>query len=154
MSEKQNSTSLPSGYGDLLKDIRERVRTAQYAALKSVNTELVGLYWDIGKMIVERQESAEHGAAIAEQLSKDLRTEFPATNGFSRRNIFYMREFHLLSRDDKRVQPLAQIGWSHILVIFQRCKDPLERESYIRRTHHTILCRTILCYDSRDEESL
>lgn len=135
MSKKHNSTSLPSGYGDLLRDIRERVRTAQYAALKAVNTELVGLYWDIGKMIVERQESADHGAAIAEQLSKDLRTEFPASNGFSRRNIFYLREFYLLYRDDTRVQPLvAQIGWSHNLAIFQRCKDSLEREFYIRMT--------------------
>jgi predicted nuclease of restriction endonuclease-like (RecB) superfamily len=47
-----------------------------------------------------------------------------------------MREFYLLYRDDERVQPLvAQIGWTHNLVIFQRCKTPLEREFYIRMTH-------------------
>jgi hypothetical protein len=58
-------------------------------------------------MIVERQADAEHGSAIAERLSSDLRAEFPGINGFSRRNVFYMREFYLLYRDDERVQPLV-----------------------------------------------
>lgn len=122
-------------YPQLWLEVKERVRSAQYAALKAVNTELVGLYWDIGKMIVARQNDAEHGAAIAEQLSHDLQMEFPGISGFSRRNIFYMREFYLLYREDSQVQPLvAQIGWTHNLAIFQRCKDPLEREFYIRMT--------------------
>ena len=122
-------------YALLLAEVKERVRSAQYTALRAVNTELVGLYWDIGRMIVDRQTDAEHGSAIAEQLAYDLRAEFPGISGFSRRNVFYMREFYLLYRDDERVQPLvAQIGWTHNLVIFQRCKEPLEREFYIRMT--------------------
>jgi predicted nuclease of restriction endonuclease-like (RecB) superfamily len=130
-----DKNNLGVDYVQLLAEVKERIRTAQYEALKAVNKELVGMYWDIGRMIVERQKDAEHGAAIAEQLSHDLRTEFPGISGFSRRNIFYMREFYLLYRDDKRVQPLvAQIGWTHNLVIFQRCKDPLEREFYLRMT--------------------
>ena len=134
VSELNNNNPGPD-YAHLLSEVKERIRSAQYAALKAVNTELVGLYWDIGRMIVERQRDAEHGAAIAEQLSNDLRTEFPGISGFSRRNVFYMREFYLLYRDDKRVQPLvAQIGWTHNLVIFQRCKDSLEREFYLRMT--------------------
>lgn len=134
MSDLKPKAAAPD-YKQLLAEVKERVRNAQYAALKAVNTELVGLYWDIGRMIVERQRDADHGAAIAEQLSQDLRTEFPGISGFSRRNIFYMREFYLLYRDDQRVQPLvAQIGWTHNWVIFQRCKDPLEREFYIRMT--------------------
>lgn len=97
--------------------------------------ELVGLYWDIGRMIVERQADAQHGSSIAERLAADLRSEFPDISGFSRRNIFYMREFYMLYRDDKRVQPLvAQLEWSHNLAILQRCKDSLEREFYIRMT--------------------
>lgn len=125
----------PGDYPSLLSEIKERIRTAQYEALKAVNKELVGLYWDIGRMIIERQSDAEHGSSIAEKLSKDLRSEFPGISGFSRRNVFYMREFYLLYHDDERVQPLvAQIGWSHNLTILQRCKDPLEREFYIRMT--------------------
>jgi len=131
----KKSLTKPGDYPRLLSEVKERIRIAQYEALKAVNKELVGLYWDIGRMIVKRQADAEQGSAIAEQLSNDLREEFPGISGFSRRNVFYMREFYLLYRNDKRVQPLvAQIGWTHNLVILQRCKDPLEREFYIRMT--------------------
>ena len=134
-TRRKKDMAKPGDYPHLLSEIKERIRSAQYEALKAVNKELVGLYWDIGRMIVERQADAEHGASIADQLSQDLRSEFPGISGFSRRNVFYMREFYLLYRDDERVQPLvAQIGWSHNLVILQRCKDPLEREFYIRMT--------------------
>jgi hypothetical protein len=78
-------------YPRLLSEVKERIRSAQYAALKAVNTELVGLYWDIGRMIVERQADADHGSAIAERLAADLRAEFPGIAGFSRRNVFYLK---------------------------------------------------------------
>lgn len=127
--------SIPADYAALLAEVKERVRSAQYAALKAVNKELVGLYWDIGRLMVSRQSDAAHGDAIAEQLAADLRQEFPGVAGYSRRNIFYMREFFLAYRDQPKVQPLvAQIGWSHNLIVLQRCKDPIEREFYIRMT--------------------
>jgi len=108
-------------YLRLLSEVRERIRSGQYAALRTVNKELVSLYWDIGKMIVERQTDANHGSAIAEQLAADLQQGFPGIKGFSRRNVFYMREFYLLCRNEAKVQPLvAQIGWTHNLTILQR----------------------------------
>jgi len=123
---------ISADYASLLAEVKERVRAAQYAALKAVNKELVALYWDIGRLIVSRQANATHGAAIAEQLAADLRLEFPGVSGYSRRNIFYMRELYLAYRDLPKVQPLvAQIGWTQNLMILQRCKDPLEREFYI-----------------------
>jgi predicted nuclease of restriction endonuclease-like (RecB) superfamily len=126
---------IPAEYAGLLAEVKARVRAAQYAALRVVNKELVGLYWDIGRMIVSRQVDAAHGAAIAEQLAADLRQEFPGVSGFSRRNIFYMREFFLAYNELPKVQPLvAQIGWSHNLVVLQRCTEPLEREFYLRMT--------------------
>ncbi len=132
---KAKDGNASTDYPVLLAEIKERVRPAQYAALKAVNKELVGLYWDIGRLIVERQADSSGGSSIAEQLAKDLRAEFPGIAGFSRRNVFYMRELYLLYRDDERVQPLvAQIGWTHNLVVLQRCKDPLEREFYLRMT--------------------
>ena len=122
-------------YAALLVEIKERVRSAQYEALRAVNKELVSLYWDIGRMISERQSIAAHGDAIAERLAVDLRAEFPGISGFSRRNIFYMREFYLAYKSLPKVQPLvAQIAWTHNLVVLQRCKDKLEREFYIRMT--------------------
>ena len=72
----------------------------------------------------------------AKQLIRaDLRQEYPGVSGYSRRNVFYMREFYLAYRDSPKVQPLvAQIGWTQNLIILQRCKVPLEREFYIRMT--------------------
>ena len=126
---------LPDDYASLLAEVKERVRSAQYSALRAVNKELVALYWDIGRLIVSRQADAAHGAAIAEQLATDLRLEFPGVSGYSRRNVFYMREFYLAYRDFEKVQPLvAQIGWSQNLIILQRCKNALEREFYLRMT--------------------
>ncbi len=142
----------PTAYPQLLSEIKQRIRSAQYEALKAVNTELVSLYWDIGQMIAERQADASHGASIVDQLSFDLRLEFPGIAGFSRRNVFYMREFYLLYRDDPRVQPLvAQIGWSHNLVILQRCKDPLEREFYLRMTRKFGWSKNVLIHQIENQ---
>jgi len=126
---------ISADYAALLAEVKERVRSAQYAALKAVNKELVALYWDIGRLIASRQADAAHGAAIAEQLAADLRQEYPGISGYSRRNVFYMREFYLAYRGSPKVQPLvAQIGWTQNLIVLQRCKNPLEREFYIRMT--------------------
>jgi len=85
----------PADYSVLLIEVKERIRSAQLTALRAVNRELVALYWDIGRLITEKQRTANWGDAVVEQLAADLRLEFPGIAGFSRRNIFYMREFYL-----------------------------------------------------------
>lgn len=147
-----SKTLLPPDYVVLFAEVKERVRAAQYQALRAVNRELVGLYWDIGRMIVERQTNAEHGAAIAERLAEDLRREFPGVNGYSRRNIFYMREFYQAYCTLPKVQPLvAQIGWTHNLVILQRCDDLLEREFYIRMTRKFGWSKNVLIHQIENQ---
>ena len=122
----------PDDYTPLLIEVKERIRNAQYQALKAVNKELVGLYWDIGQLIADRQSDNSWGKSIVQQLAEDLQDEFPGVSGFSRRNLFYMREFYLAYHTLPKVQPLAaQIGWTHNIIIMQRCKDQLEREVYI-----------------------
>lgn len=139
--------SAAKDYPALLTEVKARIQSAQYAALKAVNKKLVGLYWDIGRLIVERQKDARHGAAIAERLADDLRDAFPDVGGFSRRNVFYMREFYLLYRDNEKVQPLvAQVGWSHNLLILSRCKDALEREFYLRMTRKFGWSKNVLAH--------
>jgi len=114
------SPRLPDDYAALLAEVKARVRSAQLSALKAVNKELVTLCWDIGRLIVNRQADADHGTAIVEQLAADLRRELPGVSGYSRRNIFYMREFYLAYHGLPKVQPLvAQIGWSHNLAILR-----------------------------------
>lgn len=134
-------------YPALLAEVKTRIQSAQHAALRAVNQALVSLYWDIGRLIVERQQDAKHGAAIAERLADDLRDAFADVGGFSRRNVFYMREFYLSYRDDAKVQPLvAQVGWSHNLVILQRCKNPQAREFYLRMTHKFGWSKNVLAH--------
>jgi len=128
-------TPLPADYSQLLAEVKERIHSAQVAALRAVNTELVGLYWGLGRMIVERQVQSAWGKSVVERLSQDLRREFPGVAGFSVQNLWYMRQFHLEYREHEKLQPLVgEIAWSHNLVIISKCKDPLEREIYLRMT--------------------
>ena len=122
-------------YRALLGEVKERIRSAQYEALKAVNKEMVGLYWDIGRLIVERQDVEGWGKAVVEQLAADLRTEFPGVGGFSASNLWRMKAFFEAYTGLEKLAPLVrEIGWSHNLAILERCKDPLEREFYLRMT--------------------
>jgi predicted nuclease of restriction endonuclease-like (RecB) superfamily len=132
---KKSNQLIPEDYAGLLAEVKERVRAAQYDALKAVNKELVALYRDIGQMVTERQAAGAHGTAVVKRLAADLQLEFPGIVGFSWRNLFNMSEFFTAYRDKPKLQPLvAIIGWTQNLVILQRCKEPLEREFYIRMT--------------------
>jgi predicted nuclease of restriction endonuclease-like (RecB) superfamily len=132
---KKSNQLIPEDYAGLLAEVKERVRGAQYDALKAVNKELVALYWDIGQMVTERQAADAHGTAVVKRLAADLQLEFPGIVGFSWRNLFNMSEFFTAYRDKPKLQPLvAIIGRTQNLVILQRCKEPLEREFYIRMT--------------------
>ncbi|MGW9416837.1 DUF1016 N-terminal domain-containing protein [Cellulosimicrobium funkei] len=76
----------PVGYAELLEQLKERVRTSQVRAARAANTELLRLYWSIGRDILDRQEAAGWGARVVDQLAADLRAEFPDQRGWSRRN--------------------------------------------------------------------
>jgi len=133
-TDKNNLDKLQD-YPALLTEVKERIRSAQYEALKAVNKEMVGLYWDIGRMIVERQDIEGWGKAVVEQLAADLRTEFPGVGGFSASNLWRMKAFFEAYTGLEKLAPLVrEIGWSHNLAILERCKDPLEREFYLRMT--------------------
>jgi predicted nuclease of restriction endonuclease-like (RecB) superfamily len=148
----KQAVRLPSDYAELLISVKERVRAAQYAALKAVNTEMVGLYWDIGRMIVERQQTQGWGKAVVERLAADLQREFPGVRGFSAQNLWYMRQFFQEYNGEKRLQPLVgEISWSKHLVVMGRCKDPLEREFYIRMTRKFGWSKNILIHQVENQ---
>jgi hypothetical protein len=92
----------PDSYSGVLQAVKERVRQAQYTALKKVNKELIGLYRNIGRTIVEKQEQFGWGESIVEQLARDLQAECPGVRGFSRRNVFDMCRFYLTYRTMKK----------------------------------------------------
>ena len=87
--------ALPAGYTTLLADLKARVRAAQLRAVVSVNRELILLYWDIGRIIVEAQKTKGYGKQVVERLAEDLQKEFPGTAGFSPQNVWFMRSFYL-----------------------------------------------------------
>ncbi len=143
---------LQNDYAILFNNIKNRVRSSQYEAFKAVNKALITLYWDIGSLIVERQEDAQSGKSIVAQLAKDLRTEFPDARGFSASNLWRMRQFYKIYADNEKLAPLVrEIGWSHNIVIFERCKDDLQREFYIRMTRKFGWTKNILIHQIENQ---
>lgn len=132
-------------YSQLLDLIKKRISEAKYKALKAVNTELISLYWDLGKIIVQKQQYEGWGKAIVEKLSVDLKASNLGVQGFSATNLWYMRQFYLEYRDKPNLQPLVgEIGWSHNTVIFSKCKEDPEREFYILHTKKFGLTKNVL----------
>src|SRR5690242_17976670 len=103
-----------SGYEAFLADLKSRIQTAQVRAMLAVNRELVLLYWEIGRDIRARQAEHGWGAKIIGQLAKDLQRAFPGVQGWSSRNLHYMRAFASAYPARQFVQEvLAQIPWFH-----------------------------------------
>jgi predicted nuclease of restriction endonuclease-like (RecB) superfamily len=124
-----------AGYAEFLKELKAQIRRRQLQALRVVNRELVGLYWDLGEAIHLKQLEAGWGKAVVETLARDLQAEFPGRNGFSSQNLWLMRQFYCEYSQLPKLQPLVrEVSWAKNLVILGRCKDPLEREFYLRAT--------------------
>jgi len=115
----------PSGYADWLAELKTRIHIAQQRAALAVNRELVLLYWQIGRDILERQAKQGWGAKVIERLAHDLRTDFPDMKGFSRANLMYMRAFAEAWPDAAIVQQaVGQLPWGHNLVLADQTERP------------------------------
>ena len=122
-------------YTSFLSEVKKKIYDAQYRALRAVNKELIGLYWEIGRALTEKQEQLGWGKSVVESLSKDLQAEMPGVSGFSASNLWRMKSFYEQYRANEKLAPLVrEIGWSHNLVIMEKCKSDLEREFYIKMT--------------------
>ena len=138
---------LPSGYDLFLKDLKERVRTAQLRASLAVNRELVLLCWSIGRDILARQKEQGWGAKIVDRLAQDLRREFPEVTGFSPRNLKYMRAFAGAWPDGQIVQaPLAQITWYHNIALIEKLTETQEKLRYAQQTIQNGWSRNVLVH--------
>src|SRR5690554_6421038 len=95
------------------------IHGARQHAVQAVNTQLIELYWQVGAYISRKLEQAEWGDAVVSQLADYLARTQPGLKGFTRRNLFRMRQFYDLYRDDDKVAPLVrQLPWTHNLIIF------------------------------------
>lgn len=117
-----------------ISEIKQKVRQSQYEALKVVNTQLINLYWEIGKSIAEKQ-SENWGKAIVPTLSAELQKEFPGIGGFSTTNLWLMVQFYNEYQSVEILQPLVgEISWTKHIVILNKCKNDQQRQFYILST--------------------
>ncbi|KAA8715750.1 PDDEXK nuclease domain-containing protein [Pseudomonas cannabina] len=118
---------------DRFDEVLAMIQSARQQAAQAVNTRLIELYWQVGAHISRKIESAEWGDAVVSQLADHLATTQPGLRGFTRRNLFRMRQFYEVYRDDEKVSAvLTQLPWTHHLTIFSQSKRPEEREFYMR----------------------
>lgn len=137
--------SIGKEYINFLNEIKSRIVTARIQAVRSVNKELIKLYWDIGRTIVERQKKYKWGDAVVERLAIDLAAEFNCTAGFSAQNLWRMRLLYLEYKGSlKLAQLVREIPWGQNIVIMQMVKDVKEREYYIRATAERGWSRNVL----------
>ncbi|EIJ37069.1 DUF1016 N-terminal domain-containing protein, partial [Thiothrix nivea] len=113
-------------------DVVQLIQSARQQAYKTANTTLLHLYWQIGEIISQKLASAEWGDAVVEQLAQHIARIQPGIRGFTRRNLFRMRQFYETYRDDDKARALAlQLPWTHNLIVMGQAKREEEREFYL-----------------------
>jgi len=132
-------------YSAFFEDLKNKVATSRYKAVRMVNNELILLYHHIGSEIIKRQELYGWGAKIIDKLSKDLLSEFPDMKGFGTSNLNYMRRFAKEFSDSQFVQQAAgKLPWFHIVTIMDKLKDIDARMFYITEAINSGWSRSIL----------
>ena len=141
-----------SDYLKFLKEIKEKIISARISAYRKLNRDLIKLYWEIGKLIFERQQQFSWGRSVVEQLARDLHEDYPGAKGFSARNLWDMRRFYIEYKDLKNLRQLvAEIPWGQNLVIMSRLKDMKEKKFYIRGTIQFGWSRDVLIHQIEAE---
>ena len=157
---KKSALFPDKNYLDFLNSIKDRIVSAHITAARSVNSELISLYWDIGRGIVEKRKELGWGESVVEKLSKDLQKDLPGITGFSARNLWDMKRFFEsysspeflrqavaeLGKKEIRRQAVAKLSaefmqqlvikipWGHHLFILNKTTDPIERLYYMQAT--------------------
>jgi len=138
-------TPLPADYATWLMELKTRIHSAQQRATLAVNRELVLLYWQIGRDILDRQGREGWGTKVIERLAQDLRNAFPEMKGFSPRNLKYMRTFAEAWPDGEFVQEvLALLPWYHQLALLDKLKSTDERRWYAAKAIEHSWSRNVL----------
>lgn len=132
-------------YQALFNDIKTAIRNAQIRATLAVNSEMILLYWETGKMIAERQSQEGWSAKVIPRLSKDLKNEFSDLNGYSERNLGRMLSFYK-EYSDKSILPqlVAKLPWGHNILLIEKIKDLNIRIWYIQQCIESQWTRQVL----------
>lgn len=142
-----SSSGLPRGYAETLSEIKHRIQQERLRVVMSANSAMVLLYWDIGRMILERQEREGWGAKVIDRLASDLRADFPDMRGLSPRNLKYMRSFASTWTDKAIVQRVvAQIPWRQNIALLERLDDSSARLWYAEQSLRYGWSQPVLCF--------
>lgn len=149
-------------YKNWIIELKSKIRQSQIKAALAVNSQLILMYWELGQQITEKQKNSLWGSSFIDQLSKDLKSEFPEMSGFSVKNLRYCRNFYLFYSDisirqqavaklqntDKQcvLSKITLIPWGHNLLILQKVKNPEEVLFYISQTIENNWSRSVLEY--------
>ncbi len=141
------SMSKNKEYIKFVNDLKSKIRQAQYQAYRAVNKELISLYWNIGKSVVDKQEKLGWGQKIIQRLAEDLQREFPQKSGFSYANLDRMRKFYLTYKHNPKLARLVrEIHWGQNIVILEKLNDNYQREYYLRMSIRSLWSRNILVH--------
>ncbi len=168
MSKNEVGFAVTDEYKSWIDDIKKRIRQAQIKAAIKVNYELLDLYWELGKDIVKKQESAKWGDAFLKTMSKDLQKAFPDLSGLSPQNLKHIRYWYKFysqegiglqavtqledGLDDAPSRPALQeiekliksIPWGHNQRIMYKCKSINEALFYVQKTMDNNWSRNVL----------
>jgi predicted nuclease of restriction endonuclease-like (RecB) superfamily len=146
--ELQNKT-----YNSWFEDLKAKIHSAQLKAALAVNSALLEVYWDLGNEIVQKQKEAHWGDAILDQLSIDLKNSFPNIKGFSKRNLYAIRQWYLFYSQKFTIVPqaVAQLPWGHNRLIIAKTKDIEEALFYAQTTINNGWSRDILEVQIRNQ---
>ncbi len=142
-----------SDYKNWLQTLKGKIQQSQIKAAIQVNSELLRLYWQIGKAISEKQAKAKWGDGFLQTLSVDLCKEFPTMKGFSYRNLKSIRQWYLFYNQEFLIRKqlvsqleasLFSIPWGHHIMIMQRCKSIQEALFYVHKTIENHWSRSVL----------
>ena len=161
MKKVIEETSDKLQYNEFVKIIKQKINRAKSKVVLSVNRQLIDLYFEIGKEIVEKQELLGWGRSVVEKMSNDLQDEFGKRSGYSSANLWRMRNFYLsYSKAPNLAQLVRDLPWSHNILIFEKCKDENERKYYLENTIECGWSRKILIHHiktglyTRDSQAL
>ena len=138
-------------YRNWFIDLKSKIQQSQIKAALAVNSRLIRLYWDLGKQIVEKQENAKWGTGFIDQLSKDLKAEFPDIGGFSSGNLRYMKIFYLFynnefSISEQVVRKLENMDLAKNEQLVRENKNELDLEQLANKIpwgHHILILKKI-----------
>lgn len=132
MTIETGDAGVPEGYNEFIADLKQRVRTTRFRAMRAANTEVIRLFWSVGRDILDRQKNLGWGAKVVDRVAADMRREFPDQKGWTRRNLMYMRTLASVWTTEEEFvpQPAAQIPWGHVRVILDKLDTREDREWY------------------------